>query len=226
MSAKFLIPRSYEDVHNQCLQTVNYLNENLEALGISGKSAEWVTTTFKANAWQPYAAAYADWLNPAERTPLKITAMKNAYDVLMPVYRELYAFLKNNPALTDSDLLAMGFPPRSTGKYSLVPPPSTVPEATVELPSEATVTVHFRDKGATKRAKPEGIAGAEILWTVADAPAARWEELTQSAFDTATPYTFSFSGSERGKTLSFALRWQNTKGEKGNLSSIYTAIVP
>jgi hypothetical protein len=226
MPSIFLMPTSYEGMYNQCLQTVNYLDTNQEELGISGKTAEWVATNFKANAWQPYATAYAEWLNPAERTPLKITAMKQAYETLAPVYREVYAFMKNNPTITDTELLAMGFPTRPTTGGSPVPPPATVPEATVELPSEATIVVHFRDRGASKKGKPAGIHGAEILWNVADAPAARWEELTQSAYDTASPYTFSFAGNERGKTLSFALRWQNTKGEKGSLSMIYTAIIP
>jgi hypothetical protein len=220
------IPRNYEDMHSQCLQTVNYLEKNQEALGIGGRAAEWIDLNFKTNAWLPYAAAYADWQNPAERTPLKITAIKNAYNALEPVYRELYAFMKNNPTLTDNDLLAMGFTARPSTGGSPVPPPATVPEATVELPSEATIVVHFRDRGASKKGKPAGIHGAEILWNVADVPAARWEELTQSAYDTASPYTFSFAGNERGKTLSFALRWQNTKGEKGSLSMIYTAIIP
>jgi hypothetical protein len=50
--------------------------------------------------------------------------------------------------------------------------------------------------------------------------------LTNSAFDTATPYRFSFAGAERGRHLYFALRRENTRGEKGLLSTIFDAIIP
>ncbi|MDR2844144.1 MAG: hypothetical protein LBV57_05800 [Candidatus Symbiothrix sp.] len=38
--------------------------------------------------------------------------------------------------------------------------------------------------------------------------------LTNSAFDTKTPYHFSFDGDSKGKTLYIALRWENTTGQK------------
>jgi hypothetical protein len=57
-------------------------------------------------------------------------------------------------------------------------------------------------------------------------PATDWTRLTSSAFDTATPYRFSFAGAERGRHLYFALHWENTRGEKGPLSTIFDAIIP
>ncbi|MDR0873485.1 MAG: hypothetical protein LBN27_08505 [Prevotellaceae bacterium] len=220
------ISMSYEGLYSQSTLTKDYLDGHLGDLGINGKTAEWVNTDFKTKAYQPFANAVLAWRNPAERTPLKITAVKEAFDALVPVYRELYTFLKGNPVVTDQDLQAMGLPKRSSNKPTPVPPPQTVPEAVVELPSEGVVVLHFRDSGSDRKGKPAGIHGVEIAWRVGATAATLWDELTNSAFDTATPYRFSFPSEERGKTLSFALRWENTRGEKGAWSQIYTAIIP
>jgi hypothetical protein len=38
--------------------------------------------------------------------------------------------------------------------------------------------------------------------------------------------TLAFEGHDRGKTLYYALRWENTRGEKGPFSPIAAVIVP
>jgi hypothetical protein len=45
-------------------------------------------------------------------------------------------------------------------------------------------------------------------------------------FDTKTPVKLSFSGDQRGKTIYFALRWENNVGEKCPCSEIFNAIIP
>ena len=84
----------------------------------------------------------------------------------------------------------------------------------------------FFDSANEARAKPAGQHGAEILWAILDAPPAHLGDLVHSAFDTHSPYTLSFDESERGKTVYFALCWENTRGEKGPYSPIESAIVP
>jgi hypothetical protein len=61
---------------------------------------------------------------------------------------------------------------------------------------------------------------------VSEVAPSRWEDLRHSAFDTHTPLTLSFESDQRGKTLYFALRWENTRGEKGKYSPIASAIIP
>jgi hypothetical protein len=52
------------------------------------------------------------------------------------------------------------------------------------------------------------------------------EQLVQSSFHTRSPFTLEFHGAERGKTVYFALRWENTRGEKGPFGPVQSAIVP
>lgn len=39
-------------------------------------------------------------------------------------------------------------------------------------------------------------------------------------------HTLTFDENQRGKTVYFALRWENTRGEKGPWSQIVSSIIP
>ena len=211
---------------NQSMATKAYLIGNLGKFGIDGVSAQWVNDNF-SKLHVRFAGNYNICKDPNTCTPAKTAALKETKKEFIAAYRQLYkAFLKDNPNVTDEDLVAMELPPRSTSKPTPTPVPTTVPVAEVKLPSQGVVEINFRDSGTNRRAKPAGVHGAEIVWAILDTPPADWSELTNSVFDTKTPYEFRFSGTERGKKLFFALRWENTRGEKGRWSDIYEAIVP
>jgi hypothetical protein len=86
--------------------------------------------------------------------------------------------------------------------------------------------IYFRDMLIEGRAKPPGVHGAEIKWGFSDTPIVNPDELPHSAFDTHSPFRLEFRGEDRGKTVWFCLRWENTRGEKGPWSEIVSAIVP
>jgi hypothetical protein len=69
-------------------------------------------------------------------------------------------------------------------------------------------------------------ARPETGWLVCDTLPACWDELTHSAIDTNSPFTLSFENDQRGKTVYFAIRWENTRGEKGPCSEILNTIIP
>jgi hypothetical protein len=133
-------------------------------------------------------------------------------------------YLRYNPAVTDTDRVAMGLPVPDP-HHTPVPPPATVPEAEAKTPYPMVVEIHFHDEGREKRGKPAGVHGAKILYAVLDAPPATVESLTQSAFDPRSPFTLSFEENQRGKVLYFALHWENAKGEAGPWSVIQKAII-
>jgi hypothetical protein len=61
---------------------------------------------------------------------------------------------------------------------------------------------------------------------VIDTPPTGVAALVNSSFDTRTPFTLEFDDAERGHTVYFCLRWENTRGEKGPWGEIVSAIVP
>ena len=221
------LPSNHTELYKQGQLTVEHLVPNLEKMGISGANEEWVKKVFCLH-WDKFSEAYLAWENPTTRTQLITTTFNDAKAAFVPVYRQLYTgLLKNNPSVTDEDLAAMGLPIRSTDKPTPTPVPTTIPDADVELPSPGVIIVHFFDKGSKNKAKPAGVHGVEIAWALLEEhPQGDWDKLTSCVFDTKTPYQFTFSGRDRGKKFYFALRWENTRGERGNWSEIYEAIVP
>jgi hypothetical protein len=165
--------------------------------------------------------------NPATRTSVTVEAKNIARKLLRINLRvDVKAYLTFNPSVTDDDRKAMGLPVHKTTRT-----PSKVadkaPDTDVDTSVPGRVTVHFFEKsGSHKRAKPEGQHCIEMIWIISDTPPAKWEDLIHSIVDTNSPVTLSFENDQRGKTLYFALRWENTRGEKGPWTEIQSTIIP
>ncbi|MDR2138843.1 MAG: hypothetical protein LBP50_04775 [Tannerella sp.] len=223
------MPQNHEEICDQATQTVTYLTAdgNMTRMGLSGFQA-WISGTLQP-AYTAFKTAFEDWKNPSERTPVKTATLTAAENLFIPLYRHLYTgMLKDNPLVTDADLVAMGLPKRQTGGRHPASVPETSPAASVKMPGPGIVEIHFRDSAVDNpsRAKPAGVHGAEIAWAVLDTPPVNWSQLEHSSFDTASPFRLSFEGDRRGQRLYFALRWENTRGAKGPWSEIQDAVIP
>jgi hypothetical protein len=135
------------------------------------------------------------------------------------------AYLAYNPAVTDADKESMGLPLHDATRTP-VPPPSTIPEIELDSSIIRQIAVHFKDGGSGKRGKPQGVHGIELRWSLLDTAPASVEDLKNSAFDTASPNTFTFDETDRFKALYICPRWENNKGDKCPWGEIVKAIVP
>jgi hypothetical protein len=177
------------------------------------KKAEWET------AWAAYE-------NPATRTPT-ITFTKNekrkAYEKPL---RLLVRSLQSNVRVTPDDLHGMGIAVPSSARCP-AQVAADAPDINVNTSIIGRLIIYFFTRGSRyKKGKPAGQYGAEIRWAILDAAPARWDELSHSEFITNSPFTLVFEHNQRGKTVYFALRWENTRGEKGPRSEIQSAIIP
>jgi hypothetical protein len=133
--------------------------------------------------------------------------------------------LEYNSLITDEDRMHMGLP-----VHDLHPSPAKDPHSypllATKLPAPGVVEIHATDSESGRKAKPDGVHGFEVKTVILDEPATEWEQLTDSQFFTRTPGRISFSGKQRGKMLSLAARWENTRGVKGPWSDIITIIIP
>jgi hypothetical protein len=223
------IPQDHEGRYDLAVQTMTYLlvEDNLMRMGLTGFQT-WLTGTLQP-AYTAFKTAFESWKNPAERTQIKAATLRGAEEAFVPLYRHLYTgMLKNNPLVTDADLAAMGLPERGSGGHHPPSVPVTSPASTVKTPGPGIVEIHFRDNSVDNpsRAKPAGVHGAEIGWAVLDTPPVNWSQLVRSSFDTASPFRLIFEGEERGRRLYFALRWENTRGQKGPWSEILETVIP
>jgi hypothetical protein len=172
-----------------------------------------------------WVAAWTDYLVPATRTPLiTFTKNKTRKEYEKPL-RLLVKNLESNPRVSDEDRRGMGITIPSTTR-TVIPAATTYPLSTVDSSTIRLLKFFFRDSESSSKAKPHGVHGAEIRWSILDTPPVTVKELIMSGFDTRSPFTLEFENDQRGKTVWYCLRWENTKGEKGPWSEIGSAIIP
>jgi hypothetical protein len=199
---------------------LTYLNLNLNRFGITeddtmelnASITGFITANTKAEAPN---AGKADRLDRAEKA---VAVSKTIRDFVN-------TFLRFNRAVTDDDRVQLGLNVPDV-KPTPAPVPATYPDVDPDSSVIMRITLHYRDKGSSSRAKPAGVHGAEIRWAILDAPPAETDDLLHFDFSTHTPHTFEFKESERGKTVYFRLCWENTRGQKGPWSEIISAIIP
>jgi hypothetical protein len=169
--------------------------------------------------------AYEVWNEFTTRTPIAIDVLNSAEGEYVPLCRKLYTgFLRENPLITDADLDAMGFPKHPSGGHTPSPVAETAPYLIATAAGARIVDIGY---GATQasRSKPAGQHGIEVIHEVSDTKP-ELEQMTRSDFDTRTPLRITFHDSERGKTLWFAGRWENTRGQKGPFGEIQSIVIP
>jgi hypothetical protein len=218
---------NHELLYNQGNLTVGYLTPPvLDRIGLAGASLVWYNSDFIPKH-DLFNVAFEDWLNLAERTITKTAVLTVSEKNFIKVYRQLYnGYLKRNPLVSDADLLAMGLPKHPSGEKTPTTKPDSIIVASTDTSKPAIVSVNYRDINKKGTAKPKGVHGAELRWVILTAPPKDWAQLVNSVFDTRTPIELVFTGDQRGKTLYFAMRWENTVGEKGPWSEIYSVIIP
>jgi hypothetical protein len=195
---------------------------------VSAHYAEWNITSIDALValFDAFNARYLTAENPTTRTPAAVKAFQNARSEFE---NELRKFIKShityNPLVTDEDRVNMHLPIHDS-KPTPVQPPNSYPDFEVDSSIIRRLTLNFRDSGSTSKAKPRGVHGAEIRWSILDTPPELVDDIAGSAFTTRTPYTMEFTEVQRGKSVYFCMRWETGSGQKGPWSEIVKAIIP
>jgi hypothetical protein len=205
---------------NWMLTFTDYLFQHLTRF--SFPEAEYQNLVALRNAFRD-ALFLAD--APATRTALTVQAKNKAGVTLRTTVRQdVSQYLTYNPAVTDEDHKGLGIPIHSH-EHHPSPIAKDPPHITALAAKLRQVEFDFGESETSKK-KPAGQHGAEIAWIIADAKPASVTELVRSSFDTHTPLLLTFDDPERGKTLWYAARWENTRGEKGIWSEIMSVVIP
>ena len=223
------LPSNHEERYETIERLFTYItrpaNRERMDFGATTKTGIWFTEEY-APKLTDYFEAYRDWQDPAQRTATKQRTLEVQEKIIEPLTRTLYNFfLTNNYFVTDTDLAAMMLPKRPDGHPTPAPVAKQAPWIQVVLTKIAHVVIHFRGS-ETKKAKLKGQHGVECRYVISDRPVVDYEELVHSVFATRSPLELPFAGHERGKTVYFAVRWENTRGEKGDFSDIFDVMIP
>jgi hypothetical protein len=222
--------QGHTSLYIQSSQTRDWLgtNDNRDIIGLESGTplGNWIDGVFYPK-YSNFHDTYVAWKDKATRTKIKIDNLNDAEKEFIPVYQRLYShYIKPNELVTNAMLEQMGFPKRNSDKPSPNPPPTSHVGVKIVLPGPGEVEIHFYNLETKRKGKPKGVHGAEAKWGLFDTPPVDWDALPHSSFDTNSPLKLQFEGHERGKMLYYALRWENTTGEKGPWSEIQNIAVP
>ncbi|MDR2361317.1 MAG: hypothetical protein LBD91_01145 [Prevotellaceae bacterium] len=169
--------------------------------------------------------AYAAAKDPATRTKITVKEKQQARDDYEDSLRALTrSYLTYNPAVTDSDRENLELPIHKT---THTPAPVATEPPWLKPNTSLLRHVSF-DYGGSElsKTKPTGQHGLELIWEIAKERPPHVRNLTHSVFDTHTPLVIEFDEEDRGNTLWYTARWENTRGEKGPWGEIVSVIIP
>ena len=110
--------------------------------------------------------------------------------------------------------------------HAIINAPNEFVDFNLTLAGQKNIALHFKVTGAASKAKPHGYAGAIISYAIKEKPAVSVDELTKHSLSGRTPFSIAFTDEDRGKYVSVAMRWQNSKQETGPWSDIQSTIIP
>jgi hypothetical protein len=226
-----LMRGSHLEFNNQVLQMLNYLLDHREELGFvaTHPNGKWFDAGIK-DTYTPYNTIFGKWKDPAKRTIDVISDLELYEGEMRKFYSTVHDIVTVAPYVTNSQLRLLGFPERNAGGgRTPAEVAKTYPVVTVitRLIGHLGFSLGTYDsENKVRKHKPAGQHGAEFRWTLSESPVDSIDLFEHSDFTTKTDYVLDFKNPERGKTLYFAARWENRRGEKGPWSPIYSAIIP
>ena len=167
-----------------------------------------------------YLPLSARLINKAQREQIR-QAQTECTAKLRPFVNQFLKF----PPVTNADRIEMGIPNHGATRTPHIEVTALV-EFEIKLRGIRELIVNFWVKGASNKAKPPNHDGAVIVWGILDAPSDKIQELTYHTLASRTPHAISFTEAQRGKTVYFAISWQNDRGNIGKWSEIQSAIIP
>ncbi|MDR2680390.1 MAG: hypothetical protein LBC47_06225 [Tannerella sp.] len=175
-----------------------------------------------------FAAKFKLAEEPSTRTKVTVKNKNDSRAILEKTLRaDIKEFVSYNRRVTGGDREALGLPIYKTGRTPS-PVAKKAPYFKVDTGTIRRLVFHYygEEAGEHARAKPPGQKGAEMCWAILATPPSSIDELIHSSFDTDSPLILDFDENQRGTTVYFCFRWENTTGKKGPWSEIAGAIIP
>jgi hypothetical protein len=185
---------------------------------------QWITEILMP-ASQRWNIAWEKYKAPMTRTQLIVFEKNEARAQYEPMLRMIIQNFEYNTFITDDELAEMNIYRRS---HKRVPAPSPKREPGCKIGSDGHRILRFSayDIETGKHAKPEGVHNLVFRWAILVDQPKDVDELINSDSYTRNSFTKEFKESERGKTVYFCLRWENSRSEKGPWSDITNTIIP
>jgi hypothetical protein len=221
-------PRNHGECNAKAKQfATNFTKELRGRIGCATGTplGDYIDTRYTPGATR-VIALYPKWEELNTRTPIVVMELNEAEAAFLPVYHEVQKLMIAHPLVTNEDLVLLGFHPRPSGERHVAPVETRYPWYRSSTPRVGCIEIEYGNIEDGGKKKPAGQHGIECRWGILPGAPADASGLHDSEFDTHTPLVLNFPGQDRGKTVYFALRWENSRGLKGPFGPIESAVIP
>ncbi|MDR2563587.1 MAG: hypothetical protein LBC98_06565 [Prevotellaceae bacterium] len=220
MKSHDYLPKAFGPLASWLINFFKYLTPSLQRFEIpEGASAP---AQEKADIFQ---AAHEKAEHPNAGKADRLDRKEKAEAASKSVRDFVNVHLRYNKAVTDDDRIQLGLHvPDAIPTHAAAP--TTWPLATVRIAGPRQVRLDWHDSASEAKAKPIGVRGCEIRYSVLDTPPTTTDDLQRSEFSSRASHILKFDEAQRGKTIYIILRWDSTRGDKGPWSEIISTIIP
>lgn len=189
------------------------------AEGITANPGKYQLTSVDAasisNLVNAYSAAYADALDPAQRTSVNVAVKDNARASAEQLCRQYATLIKFNAGISDPDKIAIGARPVNPNRTPINPPASS-PLLNVIGATPGCQTVRYADTNTPDSpAKPFGAVQLQLFVAVDANAVADPDSATFYGAFTKNPIGVLFSPSDDGKMATYFAKWASRRGDVG-----------
>jgi uncharacterized protein YeaO (DUF488 family) len=189
------IPARQEDFADFCRVWKAELSDN-DKVTLFGWDKPTVLTVLAAingflDAWEMYREVNSSY-NRTKKNELMTAVIHDM---------EMFAdtSVRYNAKMSEGDKNRLGiYAPKPKSR---IKPPATAPVLEPHAGTPGQVVVPYRAAGSKRMGKPPKVLGIKIHWGVLDHAPAGWQELTNVAIDTDSPFYLNFGSEDRGKQV-------------------------
>jgi hypothetical protein len=199
------------------------------AAGISASPATYMASVAEAagiqSAVDAFAAAYADAIDPAQRTPVVIALKDDMRNAAVQLCRQYAILIKYNAGISDPDKIAIGVRPVNPNRDP-IECPQTSPMLNIVAATPGAHTLRYADSMTPDSpAKPFGASEMQLFVAVAAAVVTDPEQAKFYNKFTKNPVAVAFSAADNGKQATYFARWAGRRGDFGPWSSPVTMAI-
>lgn len=189
------------------------------ANGIQQDPGLYMQSTADANAIRQavdaFAAAYADAMDPAQRSPTRVADKDDARNEAVQLCRQVAVLIKYNAGISDSDKIAIGIRPVNPSRQP-IHVGNTSPLLNVIGATPGAQTVRYADSMTPESGKkPFGATQLQLFVAVGEAVIDDPDAAQFYGAFTKNPIGVGFSSADDGKVATYFARWADRRGGTG-----------
>lgn len=193
------------------------------AAGLSASPSTYFLSAAEAagiqSAVDQFAAAYADAIDPAQRTPVIVATKDECRNAAEQLVRQYATLIKYNAGISNPEKIAIGVRPVNPNREP-IECPQTSPSLNIVAATPGAHTLRFQDSlDPENRGKPFGATEVQLFVAIAAEPVTDWNEARFYGKFTKNPMAVAFTPEDNGKQATYFARWSSRRGENGPWSN-------